>query len=372
MKSMWQRILALAIKELRTVLRDPRSRFVVFGPPIIQLLVFGYAATFDLNNVKYAVYSEDQGAASRQLEAGFAGSPHFHLIEHIQQQQEIAPLITNRDVLMVVHVGPQFSRNLVLGRPAPVQVIIDGRNSNTALIALGYAQTIINQFNSDWSQSHGITGPPANIESRAWFNPNLESRWYFVPGLAGLIVLVVTLAVTSLSVAREREQGTFDQLLVTPMTPLEILLGKSLPGILIGIGEATFIILVAVFWFHVPFLGSLLVLYSGLLLFLLSVVGIGLMLSSLCTTLQQALLGAFLFLMPAVILSGFATPIANMPQPVQWLTYANPLRYFLVIVHSVFLEGASFSVLMNQFWPMAVIGVISLVFAGWLFRHRLY
>ncbi len=369
---MWPKIMALALKELRTILRDPRSRFVVFGPPIIQLLVFGYAATFDLNNVKYAVYSEDQGAAARQLQAGFSGSPHFRLVKVIERQQQIAALITNRDVLMVVHLGAQFSRNLATGRPAPVQIVIDGRNSNTALIALGYAQTIVNQFNRDWSQSHGIAGPPASVITRAWFNPNLESRWFFVPGLAGLIVLVVTLAVTSLSVAREREQGTFDQLLVTPMTPLQILLGKSLPGMLIGVSEGTFILLVAVFWFHVPFLGNLLVLYSGLLLFLLSVVGIGLMLSSLCATLQQALLGSFLFMMPAVILSGFATPIANMPLPVQWLTLANPLRYFLVIVHSVFLEGAPFSVLWDQFWPMAIIGVVSLAFAGWLFRHRLY
>jgi len=369
---MWQRILALALKELRTILRDPRSRFVVIGPPIIQLLVFGYAATFDLSHVKYAVYSEDQGAASRQLLAGFAGSPHFHLSTIIRREPEIRTLINNRDVLMVIHVGAQFSRDLALGRPAPVQVIIDGRNSNTALIALGYAQTIINRFNIDWSQSHGITGPPAAVEYRAWFNPNLESRWYFVPGLAGLIVLVVALAVTALSVAREREQGTFDQLLVTPMTPMEILMGKALPGMLIGVGEATFIILVTVLWFQVPLVGNLLVLYAGLLLFLLSVIGIGLMVSSLCTTLQQALLGAFLFLMPAVILSGFATPIANMPRPVQWLTLLDPLRYFLVIVHNVFLEGASFGLLLNQFWPMAIIGAVSLSLAGWLFRHRLY
>lgn len=369
---MWSRIFALALKELRAILRDPRSRFVVIGPPIIQLLVFGYAATFDLNNVRYAVYSEDHGAASRQLLAGFSGSPHFHLSRNIQRDAEVHSLIANGDVLMVIHVGESFSRELALGRPAPVQVIIDGRNSNTALVALGYAQDIINRFNTQWAQSHGLTGPPAVIESRAWFNPNLESRWFFVPGLAGLIVLVVTLAVTSLSVAREREHGTFDQLLVTPMTPLDILLGKSLPGVIIGVAEGTFIILVTILWFRVPLLGSLLALYTGLLLFLLSAVGMGLMISSLCATLQQALLGTFLFMMPAVILSGFATPIANMPKPVQWLTLADPLRYFLVIVRSVFLEGASFSLLFGQLWPMAVIGTVSMALAGWLFRHRLY
>ncbi|MGH8397095.1 MAG: ABC transporter permease [Gammaproteobacteria bacterium] len=369
---MWQRVFALTIKELLSILRDPRSRFVVIGLPIVQLLLLGYAATFDLNNVKYAVYSEDHGAAARELLSAFSGSPHFHLIAKIHRQQDIRPLITDRDVLMVIHVGATFSRDLTLGQPAPVQVIIDGRNSNTALIALGYTRTIVNQFNNEWSQSHGRRGPPTNIEARAWFNPNLESRWYFVPGLAGLIVLIITMAVSSLSVAMEREQGTFDQLLITPMTPLEILLGKSLPGMLIGVAEATFIILMAVLWFRVPLLGNLLVLYAGLLLFLLSVVGIGLMISSLCTTLQQSFLGSFMFMTPAVILSGFATPIANMPEPMQWLTLANPLRYFLVIVQGVFLEGASFNVLLNQFWPMAIIGVLSLALAGWLFRHRLY
>ncbi|HET7650121.1 MAG TPA: ABC transporter permease [Gammaproteobacteria bacterium] len=369
---MWPRIFALALKELLAMLRDPRSRFVVIGPPIIQLLVFGYAATFDLNHVKYAVYAEDHGAAARQLLADFAGSPNFLLARNIDRETDIRELVERRDVLMVVHVGQQFSRDIALGRPAPLQLIIDGRNSNTALVALGYAQEIVNRFNADWTETHGLTGPPAVIQSRAWFNPNLESRWFFVPGLAGLIVLVVTLAVTALSIAREREHGTFDQLLVTPMTPLDILLGKSLPGVLIGIAEGTFIVLVTIFWFNVPLLGSLLAFYVGLLLFLLSAVGMGLMISSLCATLQQALLGTFLFMMPAVILSGFATPIANMPKPVQWLTLADPLRYFLVVVRDVFLEGSSFGVLFHQLWPMAVIGVVSMALASWLFRHRLY
>ena len=369
---MWKRILALALKELRTLLRDPRSRFVIIGPPLIQLLIFGYAATFDLNNVKYAVYNEDHSPAARQLLSAFSGSPNFHQVAELGRKQDVDSLLDNRDVLMVIHVGRQFSRKLALGEPAPLEIIIDGRNSNTALIAANYVQDIVNRFNGSWARTHGLTGPPAVVVSRAWFNPNLESRWFFVPGLAGLIVLVVSLAVTSLSVAREREQGTFDQLLVTPMTPLDIIIGKSIPGMLIGIVEATFIVLVTVFWFHVPLLGSLLALYTGLLLFLLSAVGMGLMISAFCTTLQQALLGAFLFLMPAVILSGFATPIANMPKVVQWLTLADPLRYFLVIVRNVFLEGSSFGVLFNQLWPMGIIGVISLALAGWLFRHRLY
>jgi ABC-2 type transport system permease protein len=209
-------------------------------------------------------------------------------------------------------------------------------------------------------------------ETRAWFNPNLESRWFFLPGIVGMLTLLVTVLVTSLSVAREREQGTFDQLLVTPMRPVEILVGKALPGFIIGVAEATLIMAVTVFWFEVPLVGSLLTLYTGVLLFLLSAVGVGLMISSLAVTQQQGLLGAFFFLVPAIILSGFATPIANMPPLVQNLTLLNPMRYFLVVLRGVFLEGTPFALLIPQFWPMAAIGVAALAIAGWLFRHRMY
>ncbi len=368
---MWHRIVALMIKELLALLRDKRSRFVVIGPPLFQLLIFGYAATFDLNHVPYAVYTESSGAAARDLLARFAGSPHFRLVATLHRQEDIRTLIENQQALLVVHIGPAFSRDIALGQPAPLQLIVDGRNSNTASLAQNYARQIVTRFNLDWLQSHGLSGPPAVIESRAWFNPNLLSRWFFVPGLVGLITLVVTMMVTSMSVAREREQGTFDQLLVTPLTPLDVIIGKSLPGLIIGLFEAGVIVLIAVFWFGVPLLGSVFTMLGGTLLFLLSAIGMGLMISALSATLQQALLGTFLFLMPAVILSGFATPIANMPQPVQWLTLADPLRYFLIIIRGVFLQGASFEVLADQFWPMAVIGVVTLSIASWLFRHRL-
>ena len=220
-------------------------------------------------------------------------------------------------------------------------------------------------------QLSGI-GPPVHLEVRAWFNPNLQSRWFLIPGIAGLITLIVTMLVTALSVAREREQGTFDQLLVTPLRPIEILLGKALPGFIIGLFEATVIIALAVFWFHIPLLGSLLTLYTGLALFLLSAIGVGLMISSLAVTQQQGFLGAFLFMVPAVILSGFATPIENMPEAVQYITLLDPLRYFVIILRDVFLEGTPFYLLIPQFWPLALIGIISLSIAGWLFRHRMY
>jgi ABC-2 type transport system permease protein len=272
----------------------------------------------------------------------------------------------------VFHLGPHFTRDLLLKRPAPFQVIVDGRNSNTAMVLVGYVRTILVQFNEAWTATHGWSSPPARLDIRAWFNPNLESRWFIVPGIVGLLTLVVTLLVTALSVSREREAGTFDQLLVTPLRPVEILLGKALPGFVIGIVEASFIILVAVLWFKVPLTGSLVALYTGLFLFLLSSIGVGLMISSIAVTQQQGLLGAFLFLVPSIILSGFATPIANMPPFLQHLTLLNPMRYFLVILRTVFLEGGTVSLLWPHYWPMALIGLGNLVLAGWLFRRRLY
>ncbi len=367
---MLQRILALVLKEFRALLRDKASRTVLIVPPLLQVLVFGYAATFDLNHVAYAVYNQDRGAASRQLLARFAGSPTFRQTAVIGDDAQIAPLLDRRDVLLVLHVGPRFSRDLARGQGGRLQVFIDGRDSNTAGIVLGDVAAIVQQFNTTWAQEHGGGAPAAQLDFRAWFNPDLLSRWFIIPGIVGLLTLVIALLVTGLSVAREREAGTFDQLLVTPLRPVEILLGKALPGFVIGTLEASAIMAVAVFWFGVPLTGSLPALYLGLLLFLLAAVGIGLMISSLAVTQQQGLLGVFLFMVPAVILSGFATPIENMPAVVQWLTLANPLRYFLVILRGVFLQGDGIALLWSQYLPLAAIGVICMSLAAWLFRRR--
>jgi ABC-2 type transport system permease protein len=368
----WQRILALALKEFLALLKDKRSRMVIIVPPLIQLLVFGYAASFDLNHIPYAVYDRDGGYAARELLAGFAGSPHFELQRQLRDNGEIAALIDHREVMLVLQIEPRFTARLSSGETATLQLLVDGRNSNTAQIANHYAAEIVDRFNSRWSEAHGLTLPPARLVMRAWYNPNLESRWFFIPGVVGILTLVVTMVSTALSVAREREQGTFDQLLVTPLRPVEILIGKALPGLTIGLLEGSLVITLAVFWFQVPLQGSLLTLYAGIGLFLLAAVGVGLMISSLCVTLQQALLGAFLFMVPAVILSGFATPIANMPPLVQAFTYANPMRYFLIILRGVFLEGATLPMLLPQLWPLAVIAAVTLALAGWLFRHRMY
>ncbi len=369
---MLKKILALMVKEFRTILKNKKSRMVLIIPPVAQILVFGYSASFDLNNVSYAIYNEDPGPASRELLARFRGAREFRYVDTVSHDGGIAPLIDRKKVLLVLHIGPDFSRNLSLGRHGKLQVILDGRNSNSAMISLNYVRSIVAAFNEQWAARHGGRPVPARLVVRSWFNENLNSHWFFIPGIVALLALVVTLEVTALSVAKEREEGTFDQLLVTPMTPLEIIIGKSLPGFIIGFAEASFIIMVTIFWFHVPFRGSLPILYLGIFAFLLSAIGIGLMISSIAVTQQQGLMGAFLFLVPAVILSGFATPIENMPTFVQYITYLNPMRYFLIIVRSVFLEGASFGLLWNLYWPMLLIGIATLTAAGMMFRNRMY
>ncbi len=369
---MWGRIRALVAKEILALLKDKTSRIMLIAPPLFQLLVFSYAATFELNQVPYAIYNQDAGIASRQLLAYFEGSPAFKLKKVLDHLGQVAPAIDNRQVLMVLNIPPDFTRELLRGRSGRLQVLIDGRNSNTAMVLFSYVRSMVTRFSQNWAAEHGWPKPPAELKVRTWFNPNLESRWFIVPGIVGLLTLLVALVVTALSVAREREAGTFDQLLVTPLHPAEILLGKALPGMLIGMVEGSVIIAIAVNLFQVPLLGSLGALYVGMALFILSAVGLGLMISAISVTQQQALLGTFLFMVPAVILSGFATPIANMPELVQKFTLLNPLRYFLVIIRSVFLEGADAALLLPLYWPMAVIGVVTLIIAGWLFRRRLY
>lgn len=368
---MGRRIWALVVKEFLALLRDKASRVVLIGPPLIQLIVFGYAATFNIRHIPYAVYNQDQGDISRQLLARFQGSPFFRQVRVLQAEQEIAPVIDNKNALLVIHIGRHFSQDLLEHLPAPVQIIIDGRNSNTASLALNDINSVVQSFDAGWAASHGWRAPPSHLVIRAWFNPDLLSRWFIVPGIVGVLTLLVAMLTTGLSIARERENGTFDQLLVTPMRPFEILLGKSIPGFIIGALEATLIVVAAVFWFGVPFTGSLIALYLGIFVFLFSAIGIGLMISSFAVTQQQGTLGVFLFMVPAIILSGFTTPIANMPVAVQYLTYLNPMRYFLVILRGVFLEGDGVGILWSQYGPLVLIGFCSMIAASWLFRHRL-
>ena len=367
---MWTHLRGLIVKELLALLKDKKSRLVLIGPPLIQLIVFGYAASFDLTHIRYAVLNEDRGAASRELLAHFEGNTTFECIAQLEGDAQIAPILDDKQALLIIRIPSDFSRRLAAGQTASLQINIDGRNSNSAMTAMNYVQTIVSGFNAEWLTEHGGRMPAA-LAVRAWHNPNLLSRWFFVPGIVGVLTLLVTLLITALSVSREREAGTFDQLLVTPLRPAEILLGKAIPAVILGLVEATAIVLIILFWFKIPMTGSLAALYLGLFLFLLSSIGIGLMISSLSSTQQQSLLGAFMIMVPSISLSGFSTPIANMPEPLQLLTYAIPLRYFLVVLRSVFLEGATADLLVSQYWPMALIGCGCLFMAAFLFRRRI-
>ena len=365
------RILALTRKELLAILKDPRSRFSLFIPPILQCMIYGYVATYDLTDVPYAVLDQDRSAASQNLLARLDGSGVFRRVANLDEAGQIKKMINEQRVVLVVQIEQNFERRLLSAAQADVQVIADGRNSNTAGTAMGYINSIVEAFNADWRRQHNQGDPSVGVVMRAWYNPNLETRWHMIPALIGTLTLLQTLLLTGLSVAREREQGTFDQLLVTPFRPFEIMAGKALPSMFVGIVQATLVLLVAQLWFSIPFAGSFLTLYTGLTLFLLAAIGIGLLLSSVAATMQQAMLFSFLLIMPFSLLSGLTTPVSSMPEILQYFTLVNPLRYAIDISRRVYLEGAGLRLLIPELWPLAVTALVTLAAASWMFRHRL-
>lgn len=368
---MWLRIRSLIIKELLTVLRDPRGRRVLIMPTIMQALIFPLAATQEVKNIRMAVFNEDWGKPSRDLIARFEGAPYFLAVEHLEGTPEIARAINSCDVMLVLHFGPDFSRRIAAGQAADVQLILDGRRSNTAQILQGYATSVIDRYNAELAASRGAVAPAAAIAVRSWFNPNLLTTWNTVPGLLMVLTTLITLMVTALSVARERELGTFEQLLVSPLQPLEIVVGKTVPPLLIGLAEAALVLAIGTLGYKVPFSGSLMLLFASTVAFLASVIGVGLFISALAQTQQQAMLGAFVFMVPAITLSGFASPIENMPAWLQPLTMANPLRHFLVIAKGLFLKAMPAAEVFHNTVPLVLIGLVTLPVATWLFRHRL-
>jgi ABC-2 type transport system permease protein len=371
MLSALRRIFALARKELLAVLKDPRSRMSLLLPPILQMLIFGYAATYDLNNVPYAVLDQSRGPASSELLARLDGSGVFHRVANLDRAADVEKYINEQRAVLVIEIGQDFERKLALGEPAIIQVIADGRNSNTAGTATSYVGAVVGVFNADWRASHGETaGPVISVETRAWYNPNLETRWAFIPSLIVTLTLNQGLLLTAMAVVREREDGTLDQLLVTPFTPSEIMIGKTLPSMLVATIQATNALLVAQLWFHIPFAGSFVVLYSGIIVFLLATVGIGLFVSSIAATMQQAMIYSMVAIMPFSLLSGLTTPLSSMPRSLQYLTMINPLRYAIDLARRVYLEGAGFALIASDLWPMALIAAVTLAGATWMFRVR--
>jgi len=365
------RIAALMRKELLALLKDPKSRVSLLAPPILQTLIFGYAATYDLNHVPYAVLDHDHSAASRALIAKLDGSGVFTRIATLQRTGDIADYINDQRVLLVLAIGQDFEKQLNAGVPASLQIIADGRNSNTAGIAQGYVSSIASSFGEEWRVSRGLTGAALRVSTRAWYNPSLETRWNMIPSMIGMITMMMTLQLTAMSVAREREEGTFDQLLVTPFRPTEIMIGKAVPAMLVGSTQASLVLLVAQLWFRIPFAGSYMTLYLGLVLFLAAAVGIGLFISSLAANMQQAMIMSFIILMPFILLSGLTAPIGNMPEVLQYFTLINPLRYAISIAHQVYLEGATIAQLAQEMLALVAIAGITLPVSAWMFRNRL-
>jgi ABC-2 type transport system permease protein len=361
---------ALILKELRVVLRDPKGRLVIILPPIIQLLVFSLAATLEVKNADVAVLNHDGGRMGHELIERIEGAPSFRRVTQVHNPRALRALVDRERAHAGIEIGPTFSRDISAGQAPDLHFIFDGRRSNSSQIVASYLNEIVVRFAADEARPRGREPARPEVVARNWFNPNLTYTWFTVPGLIAIIALIVGLLVTALSVARERELGTFDQLMVSPLTTGQILLGKLLPPMLIGFVHITFYVIVALLVFEVPLRGSLSLLYGTAVLYLAAVVGVGLFISSLCSTQQQAILGAFLFASPATLLSGFATPIENMPRWLQLVTLANPPRHFIVVTRGVFLKGLPVTEVVKSALPLLLIAVVTLSAAAWLFRKR--
>ncbi|MBB3105227.1 ABC transporter permease [Azomonas macrocytogenes] len=363
-----RRITSLIRKELLAILKDPTSRAILLVPVLMQSIVFGYGATYDLNHAPYAVLDLSHGKAATELLARLDGSGVFQRVATLQSPADIARVIDTGKALLVLSIASDFAERLSAGAGVNVQLVLDGRNSTTANMAAGHLGNLIADYNASLP---GASQPAIQVETRAWFNPNLESRWNIVPALIAALSMIQTLLLASLSVAREREQGTFDQLLVTPLGPMEILIGKAIPPVLIGLVQSSIILVIAWFWFQIPLIGSVWVLYAGLLAFTTACVGIGLSISALSANMQQAMVYAFVLMMPLILLSGLITPVRNMPEALQIATYANPLRFAIDLVRRVYLEGAGLADIAANFLPMLAVAALTLPLAAWLFRNRL-
>ena len=375
---MGERILHMLRKEFIQVFRDPRMRLVIFGVPIIQCLVFGYAVTMDVRNVRLVIMDLDHTPASRAVISRLTGSEYFEAVRWTADENAARRAIDRADAAAILRIDAGFSNRLDGGQTAPVQLLVDGSDSNTARLVLNYAQSILAGYSRQLliERVEQRTGRAPRIEmidlqARAWFNENLESRNFFVPGIMAVLVMLVTLMLTGMAIVREKEVGTIEQIMVTPIKPVEFILGKCAPFVVIGFVDVLLVTAVGVLWFGIPIRGSFLLLVAGMGLFLLSTLGIGLFISTVCSTQQQAMMTTFFFFFPAMLLSGFIYPIANMPAVIRWITIVNPLRHVLVIIRGIFLKGVGADVLWPQMLALLVIGVAVLSFAVSRFHKTL-
>jgi len=368
---MLARLKQMLIKEFIQVFRDKRTRVILIVPPIVQMLIFGYAATFEIRHVPTVVLDLDHSQESRELVSRYTSSPYFDVQRQLTSSQQIRDLIDSGKATVGLEIDAGFAAKLRKGETAPLQVIVDATNSNTALIASAYVSQIALGFAQQAQQDRieriapqllGLT-PSVTLEDRPWYNPNLSSRWFFVPGVIGSLTLVLVITLTAFAVVREREIGTLEQIMVTPIRPAEFILGKTLPFFLIGLGDVSLIALVGTLWFQVPFRGHVWVLFTGAILFLICMLGVGLLISTVSSTQQQAMVTAFFFIMPAITFSGFGFPISTMPQWLQYCTYLSPLRYFLVVLRGTYLKGVGMEILWPQMAAMTALGLSLLTLA---------
>ncbi len=375
---MIERISHILRKEFLELLRDRRMWGILFVIPIVQTLVFGYAVTTDVEHVRTALLDFDRSSASRDLASRLTASGYFDIVANAGDARDARRLVDHGEVQVVLRIDSGFESDLRAGRLAPVQILLDGTDSNTAGIAADYAARIVREYSREILAERAMrrrgAAPDAtavSVVSRAWFNENLESRNFYVPGVIAMLVTLITLMLTSMAIVREKEIGTIEQIMVTPIRKSEFILGKTVPFALIGFADVGLVSLVGIYWFEIPLRGSLVLLFASTALFLMSTLGIGLFISTVSSTQQQAMMSTFFYYFPAVLLSGFMFPIANMPEPVQWITYANPLRYFLIIIRGVFLKGIGADVLWPQMLALAAMGVATLWLATSRFRKTL-
>ncbi|HXF06787.1 MAG TPA: ABC transporter permease [Blastocatellia bacterium] len=384
---MWGRIREIMRKEFRQVLREPRMRVLLFLPPLIQLTLFGYAVNLDVERGRIAWMDLDRTPTSRELRAVLEGSRHFQIVATPQSDADVHQLLDRGRVQAVIRVLPGFARDIQRGKVATIQILVDGTNSNTAAILSGYLQEALSDYAARLlveQQRRRLvaatlaagtplyrTVPAIGLRSRVWFNPELKSRNYFVPGVVVNIIAIITLVLTAMAIVREKEIGTMEQLLVTPIRPVELILGKTLPFAVVGLIEVILVTTAALAIFHIPFRGSGLLLLGCSILFLFTTLGMGLFISTVSRTQQQAMMSSFFFFAPAFMLSGFAFPIRNMPEIVQYLTYLNPVRYFIEIVRGIFLKGTGITILWPQMVALGAFGVLILTASVLRFHRRL-
>jgi len=374
---MFERVRAILIKEFKQIFRDPRMKMIIFISPLFQIILFGYSANKDITYVPTAIFDRDNTKESRDLLHKFTYSKYFVPVRFITEDKQENEVLDKGQVSMVIRIDRGFGRDIKAGKEADIQLVFDGTDSNTAMVVMGYANTIISSYQQELLKDRGEaagfinTVPSVDLRDRAWFNGNLISRNYYLPGVICTIVTMMSLLLSAMAIVKEKEIGTMEQLTVSPLKPLELIIGKLLPFAVISLIQVTLITILGVLWFQIPLRGNLLFLLFSTCIYLFTTLGIGLFISTISSTQQEAMMSVFLFYMPTVLLSGFAYPISNMPRVIQWFTFTNPLRYFMVVIRSIFLKGVGIEVLWTQLAPLLFIGLTVITLSYLRFRRRL-